>query len=390
MCFSNKDTSDDPAPKPAQVSRPPASSSVPESKARMPSQSHRQSDYAPPAGPPPSKNNPFFACSAPPGPPPSQSNPPDSYAPPPGPPPPSNPGHRPKQHDWETAVPDTALLPPPPDFFSGYDRSPANNATEAEANNGELWCQRFPLRPSLPNDPRLDQVIEDGCIDVFAPDHFRGALARAGHSVWRGHTARGSRDACLASFPPLYQAAAHSPRATGRRKEIYYEVRILQSGTNAEYVPLALGFAAAPYPPFRLPGWHRASLAVHGDDGHKYINDRWGGKDFTGPFARGETVGLGMRFSPPGHGAGSRPLGNGAPPGYDDTAIGVEIFLTRDGVVAGSWDLHEESDRQQDLPVAGLEGANDLIAAVGVFDDVAFEIVFDPEQWLWKDHQRWD
>jgi len=140
-----------------------------------------------------------------------------------------------------------------------------------------------------------------------------------------------------------------------------------------------MGYAAPPYPTFRLPGWHRGCLAVHGDDGSKFINDRWGGKDFTTPFQAGETLGLGMKFS-------KRDIN--APPSYTQTAvespINVEIFFTRDGRVAGSWNLHEEGDAQEDLPVTGLEGLNDIYAAIGVFDNVDFEIVFNEREWMYR------
>ena len=161
---------------------------------------------------------------------------------------------------------------------------------------------------------------------------------------------------------------ALSPLATGRPVTVYYEVRV-RDDSRREETSLALGFAALPYPNFRLPGWHRGSLAVHGDDGHKYINDRWGGQTFTQPFKRGETLGLGMTFSTPG--AMGRPLK-------------VEVFFTRDGRVAGSWDLHEEGDAQVDLPVTGLEGFHDLSCAVGTFNRVSIEIVFDPARWKYR------
>jgi hypothetical protein len=38
---------------------------------------------------------------------------------------------------------------------------------------------------------------------------------------------------------------------------------------------------------------------VHGDDGRRFVNDTWGGKDFTAKFVEGETVGIGMEFSVP-------------------------------------------------------------------------------------------
>jgi hypothetical protein len=59
---------------------------------------------------------------------------------------------------------------------------------------------------------------------------------------------------------------------------------------------IAIGYCAKPYPSWRLPGWERASLGVHGDDGRRFVNDTWGGKDFTTKFIEGETVGIGIEF----------------------------------------------------------------------------------------------
>ncbi|KAI1655297.1 hypothetical protein F4813DRAFT_391721 [Daldinia decipiens] len=411
MCFGSKDKdkSTDPAPKPASV--PQSSSTIaanpkasmpqgyapppgpPPSRGQGQSQSspyyappagpppsHHREDYAPPPGPPPSdtKNNPFFNSSS--G---------TEYAPPPGPPP-SHGGHgdsqkekhqqQQQQHDWQTAVPDTALLPPPPNFFSGFDRSPANNATEEECEAGESWCAQYPLYGPMALNPPAESAARAGNIAVYAPPSFAGTLTRLRPGVWSVSSPRHGRDTCLATYPPLYHAAAHSPLVTGSRnnkKTAYYEVRVLEprsgSGSGSREISLSLGFAAPPYPAFRLPGWHRGSLGVHGDDGHRYVNDRWGGKAFTSPFRGGETLGLGMEFCPQAGAAGR--------------GIRVEVFLTRDGVERGRWNLHEETDREQDLPVTGLEGYHDLCAAVGAFDKVAFEVVFAPELWRWRGYE---
>ncbi|KAI1850982.1 hypothetical protein JX266_003647 [Neoarthrinium moseri] len=403
MCFGSKDNSSAPAPKPAQIpQQQPTNSSYP-SKAMGnssydapppgPPPSHHagpSTDYAPPPGPPPSKGrNDDFA--PPPGPPPARrvnedyappSGPPparnanDDYAPPPGPPPSHDyapppgppPTQEPKKHAWEEAVPDTSLLPPPPDYFGSFDRSPTNNATEQEAEAGESWCRQYQLYPPIQPDQQVLDALKVGNINLFTPPFFKGALAQIGLGVWKGHSYSGSPDTCIASYPPLYSVAAHSPLATGRKKTIYYEVNILSDSRRE--VSLALGFNAPPYPSFRLPGWHRGSLAVHGDDGHKFTNDRWGGKSFTGAFKRGETLGIGIDLSP-GHGGG----------------ISIEVFFTRDGREVGRWNLHEERDQERDLTVEGLEGFHDLCAAIGVFDKVNFEIVFAPGKWKWKGYQ---
>jgi len=323
------------------------------------------SQYAPPPVSPPNHSD----YAAPPGPPPSHSE----YAPPPGPPPSQKP-----YHDWQTAVPDTSLLPPPPSL--GNQRSSTNNATEQEAEQGEAWCAQNPMTGPITSPEAAIEAIAKGEVGVIKPRSYQGSLERPRPGVWAGKTRASCPDSCITSTIPLYSVIAHSPLRIGRSRTAYYEVRIAKR--NRREVSLAMGFAAPPYPTFRLPGWHRGCLAVHGDDGSKYINDRWGGKDFTQPFKAGETLGIGMTFT-------ARDLN--APLAYDSvpaqteatTLINVEVFLTRDGRKAGTWNLHEEGDAEEDLPVTGLEGFNDLYAAVGTFENVEFEIVFNEGEWMY-------
>ncbi|KAK4444263.1 hypothetical protein QBC34DRAFT_415432 [Podospora aff. communis PSN243] len=332
-----------------------------------PPPSHNQnSDYAPPSGPPPGHNaGSDFA--PPPGPPPSHAKPDLDYtAPPPGAPP---------KHDWEIAVPDTSLFPPPPAIFSGWYTSPTSNATEEEAKKGEAWCEAYPLIAPLALDSAAISLLRTNSIRLMTPTpNFLGTLTCTAPGVWSGATQPDSTDSCILGYPPLYSVREHSPLATGRPKTIYYEV--LVKGTSSsnpfhssakEDICLAIGFTALPYPNFRMPGWHRGSLAVHGDDGHKFINDRWGGKSFTEPFRRGETYGIGMTFTV---GTGGR--------------IETNVFFTRQGRMSGGWNLHEETDAKEDLPVTGLEGYHDLSCAVGTYKAVAFDVVFDPARWLYK------
>jgi hypothetical protein len=284
--------------------------------------------------------------------------------PPPGPPPSQN---QKPLHDWEAVVPDTSLFPPPPAFFGGHDRSPANNATEAEAEAGEAWCRQHPLCPPLPqlDGPSLG-ALEYHNIRLMEPEGFRGTLTWQSPGLWKGSTLKDARDSCIIGYPPLYCASLHSPLHSKTPRTAYYEVRVLPD-SRARETSLALGFSALPYPSFRLPGWHRGSLAVHGDDGHRYVNDMWGGRSFTGPFSRGNTYGIGIRFSP------------------EDGRIRTSVFFTVNGKEAGGWDLHEETDAQTDRTVVGLEGFHDLSCAIGTFDATSFEVVFEPSLWAYKE-----
>ncbi|KAG5979189.1 hypothetical protein E4U55_005466 [Claviceps digitariae] len=301
----------------------------------------------------------------------------EPYAPPTGPPPPpflsqAPPSHTKPAHDWEAAVPDTSLFPPPPALFSGHDASPANNATEAEAQAGEEWCAQHPLALPMVPDTTAKTALQAGNIRLIEPAGFSGQLNWLAPGHWRAATKDKSPDRCIIGYPPLYLAHEHDTIRFGRPKTIYFEVKILsRSPSNS----LAIGFTALPYPSFRLPGWHRGSVGVHGDDGRKYINDRWGGKDFTHEFNRGETLGIGMTFAPPATGTGT---------GTGTGTAEACIFLTRNGVRTGGWDLHEETDAEQDLPVTGLEGWHDLSCAIGVFDGVDFEVIFDAAKWMYR------
>ncbi|KUI70836.1 Protein ssh4 [Cytospora mali] len=372
-------------------------------------------DVPPPPGPPPS-HRPAAASGAgspeqyapPPGPPPSYSQGKGKYnhdddnldyiAPPPGPPPSKQPQ---PQHDWEQAVPDTSLLPPPPDLFSGWDSSPSTNAPEEQAEAGEAWCRTYPLSPptDLSSTDPMAPLRQASLIPrLIAPPP--GVFSKGssltqtgpGPGAWTVRTDRRGGDCCIIGYPHVYLVQRDSPLATGRARTVYFECRVGEMGRDAG---LAVGFQALPYPPFRMPGWHRGSLAVHGDDGHKYVNDRWGGKDFTEPFRKGEVVGIGMVFSP-GGGGGSGGGGGGLSSsgdkgkGKESGGVGepgmiqVEVFFTRGGRETGRWDMHESLDSETDLPITGLEGYHDLTVAIGTYGSVGAEVVLDPSRWMFK------
>ncbi|KAI6783330.1 uncharacterized protein J7T54_004357 [Emericellopsis cladophorae] len=375
MCFGSKDEAHEeqqpaprPHPRPSSIDK---GASTSKKKAPMapyqdppspttagPSSSipyPQQNSYAPPSGASPSKSQPY-------------QDPPSGVAtssqPPPTDLPPSY-GDANPQHDWAAAVPDTSLFPPPPAIFSGFERSPSSNASEEEAIAGEVWCEDNPMTAPMMLDDASKGALHFHNIRLMEPAGFNGTLQWKGPGEWKATTRKNSPDRCLISYPPLYAVHEHGPLRTGAPRTIYYEVRILAASPTT-YV--GLGFTALPYPSFRMPGWHRGSLAVHGDDGHKYINDRWGGKAFTQPFRRGETYGIGMTVKPAEAGR-----------------LLVDVFCTRNGSLAGGWNIHEETDAEEDLPVDGLEGHHDLCAAVGVYDGVEIEAVFAPERWMYRD-----
>ncbi len=329
------------------------------------------SQYSAPLGPPPGREN----YAPPTGPPPGRGE----YTPPPGPPP----SHQeltvdpPPYHDW-TSIPDTALLPPPPAL--GNVMSPFSNANRTDADRAHDWCKLHPL--VKPHQPTAAQTtsVKNGHVSLLKPREFNGDLHIVNTGVWKGSTRAGSKDASLISSTPLYFALSDSPQHTGIAKTMYFEVRVLSlgRGRGTDDSSLAIGYCGMPYPTWRMPGWERASVAVHGDDGRRYVNDTWGGKDFTLSFKPGDTVGFGMTFSnlesPPAYSTSPLPR----------TSLKVEVFFTRNGTKDGSWDLHEELDADNDLGVDGLDGQYDLYGVVGTFGAVEFDVLFSRRDWLWQ------
>ncbi|KAL2824739.1 hypothetical protein BDW59DRAFT_146984 [Aspergillus cavernicola] len=304
-----------------------------------------------------------------------------TYAPPQEPPPGYNAsdtsyGPPPPYHNWQEAVPDTSILPPPP--IGGNYNSNTGNASTDDAKRAHEFCDRNVLyRPAHPSAVVYSTVQRHDIGPVPAAE-FRGSISKH-QEQWRGSTRDRNGDCTLLTNLPLYFALADSPFVTERSKTVYFEVKLLalRTGpTHEDSSGLSIGFVAQPYPAWRSPGWERGSLGVFSDDGCRFVNDSWGGKDFTAAFQVGETVGLGMTFQLPGdiNAVGSL---RGA------QRLDVCVFFTRNGQHVGGWDLHEEVDEEAG-GVYGLEGDFDLYAAVGLFGGLDFEVCYDPKGWLFR------
>ena len=237
----------------------------------------------------------------------------------------------------------------------------------SDAERAYDWCKRYPLvEPHVPA-PEQSASVKNGDISLHKPGEYNGTLSSPSSGHWKGSTHKDSKDCSLVTTLPLYFVMEDSPLQTETPKTIYFEVKIKDLGHSTNESAIALGYCAVPYPTWRLPGWQRGSLAVHSDDGRRYVSDADGGRDFTASFKSGETIGLGVTFK----------ISEG-------TQLVGEAFLTRNGKKESSWSLQEETDAENEFGNLGTDGRYDLYAAIGTYGSVEFEADFKSSSWLFQ------
>ncbi|KAK9486739.1 hypothetical protein V1527DRAFT_462471 [Lipomyces starkeyi] len=160
-----------------------------------------------------------------------------------------------------------------------------------------------------------------------------------------------------------------SPKLRQIRSRIYYEITITAVDGGPEDSCVAIGFLAMPYPvATRLPGWHRCSIAVHSDDGRRYVADPLSGRDFLGePVRVGETIGFGMDFKE----------GN--------------VFTTKNGRWIGGWSMLEElsgANVQEGQMHLFYGGELDVYGAVGVYGGAGISVNFgNGKEFKWREFE---
>lgn len=73
----------------------------------------------------------------------------------------------------------------------------------------------------------------------------------------------------------------------------YWEVKILQLHKEDK---VAIGLATKPYPRWRLPGWHKHSIAYHSDSGSVYVSNSTNERPYGPPIKAGDVVGIGYLY----------------------------------------------------------------------------------------------
>ncbi|KAJ6453139.1 hypothetical protein C8R45DRAFT_1039695 [Mycena sanguinolenta] len=315
------------------------------------------------------------------------------YNPPPGPPPVS--------YAPPAGPPPSSLGPSPPVYKpAGGDSHEVSerNATQDDFEIADNFCRKHPrIFPAkvFPEDhrdfgpakwgliqrqdPLADVSMQPGMTSILVdmdepssrsrgPKH-RLVLERRNVATLTAHF-KNRGDACLTSNLPIIAGNYISAAKRG----VYFEITVRHL---AEHATIALGMQCLPYPPNRLPGWHRQSAALHFDDHRIYFDDSEGGTDYMRhvydpnsgkPIRRhnvpaikpNDTIGCGYEF-PVNGGVGS-------------------LFYTYNGerLPVAFPGIFDPKPNREEVDV-------DVFAAVGVTDGPCqFDINFGVERFKWS------
>lgn len=195
---------------------------------------------------------------------------------------------------------------PPPGHFDGlpnYYNEAARVFSEASTDECDIaiaWLSRLPLMRNpignvdlvdhlkfklvAPPAPALDRLSK-----FSTAKRFKGQIRTSiNDSTFYITSNASTQDCCFISNLPVY-----NPLQDIHEGKMYYECLVVQNMDHSTSA-FAIGYSVLPYPPFRLPGWHRGSVAIHSDDGNMYFSDDQHGQSCTGPLNLGDTVGLGL------------------------------------------------------------------------------------------------
>lgn len=364
-------------------------------------------NYGPPPGPPPGAPSSSFGNS-------NISNNLNQFAnhtaprvfgaPPPGPPPGfkgfENESEPPPSYRFIDSQ--SQALPPSYSNSSASEfRALYSEAPEAELEMGDTYTDLFPIYP--PRFITFDQFkeMDNRQVELVSPpnlflndmppnlifsNRFKGGKIRyvyskdgsqkdsSGSDIVSTHveTKKNTPDITFISNLPLFSVhlkqknlfpTVYYDKPSGLRNHsipntIYFEI-LITSISNPQDNVVSLGYVCLPYPEFRQPGWHRGSIAVHSDDGRRFVNDSTGGKEFVPGFGQtGAVVGIGINLER------------------------MVAFFTRQGKRVKEWSLIEDKNSQpvdaqrnyKDGGIQGLEGDKDIYAAVGIFGKVGVQV----------------
>lgn len=187
----------------------------------------------------------------------------------------------------------TNPAPDPPHEFGKK-----HEATNISLRDAENFSNQYPPNENLPTPEEIENIIiQDGYKAwIFKPEDIltkRTSISNDERTVELYKRKLGSKydDMMIQTNFPFFTPEIHNPE-----EEIlhYFEITLLNKVSKDSTV--AIGISTKPYPYFRLPGWNKHSVGYHSDDGRKFWNDEFGGRDYGPEWGKlGDVIGCGYK-----------------------------------------------------------------------------------------------
>lgn len=152
-----------------------------------------------------------------------------------------------------------------------------HEAARSDFLRGKAFCDQNPVSRIYPTV--VGPFMFEGCTTVPTDPNNPILMARSENDIVLTSRLRRTRTRTVLSNYPLEKT-----------KELHAYEFVIEKLPQDSII--AIGLAAKPYPEFRLPGWHRESVALHSDDGCKFFDNSLGGVDYTKPLKEGDRISI--------------------------------------------------------------------------------------------------
>jgi hypothetical protein len=186
---------------------------------------------------------------------------------------------------------------PPHEFGKNHE------ATNISLRDAENFSIQYPPNEILPTPEEIENIIiQDGYKAwKFKPEDIltkRVSISNDGRTVELYKRKRDSKydDMMIQTNFPFFIPDIHAVNSEEIELEILHYFEIILLRKLSKDTTVAIGITTKPYPYFRLPGWNKNSVGYHSDDGRKFWNDEFGGRDYGPEWGElGDVIGCGYK-----------------------------------------------------------------------------------------------
>ncbi|CAG8485810.1 17815_t:CDS:2 [Funneliformis caledonium] len=194
-------------------------------------------------------------------------------------------------------------VPPAPETPHRFGKK--HEATQTSFIDAKAYSIKHPPVEKLPTSEEIQKIITKGCYKSwkFIPEDIvsnsqRVIVSNDGRTIefCKGNKEFKYNDVMIQTNYPFFMPDTIGSNSNEIESDIMHYFEITLQSKASRNTTIAIGISTKPYPYFRLPGWNANSVGYHSDDGRKFWNDEFGGRDYGPEWGKiGDIIGCGYK-----------------------------------------------------------------------------------------------